>query len=336
MKKLNFKILPGLGLLLIIIMLAGCSKTTVTLVGNWIRRSDFEGDTRSSAVVFVINDIAYVGTGYNISEDKYLTDFWKYDPKVDFWQRVADFPGAGRSSAVAFTVNGKGYVGTGYDGTNTLNDFWEYDPINDSWKQVSNYGGTARYSAVAFSIGNYGYVGTGYDGSDEKDFWQYDPSKDTWTQIPSIGGSKRQGSVAFVLNDKAYVLTGVHNGSFLNDMWVLDPSLLGQDVSPWTEKAKLDANTSYTIVRQGASALVLNGEAYIAVGRQSAYTLTTWHYLQSTDTWEQKTSFEGTSREDAISFTANNRAYVALGKNSTLDFDDIWEWAPLQAENTND
>lgn len=309
-----------------------------TLWGNWIEKSDFEGTTRSSAVSFVIDDIAYVGTGYNSVEEEYYQDFWKYDPDLNFWQRVADCPGEGRSSAVAFSINGKGFVGTGFDGKDALGDFWMYNPVSDEWTRVSDFPGTPRYGAVAFSIAGRGYVGTGYDGSDTKDFWEYDPSMDQWLQIPSIGGSKRKNAIAFVFDNKAYVTTGIHNGFYEYDIWEFDPTQIELGEFPWSERRALDDESieDYIIVREDAVSFVMGDKAYLVTGKQSYYIQNVYEYDPLLDRWNEKTSFEGTSRADAISFTINGRSYVALGRNGTTFLDDIWEFKPNELEDEDD
>ena len=78
-----------------------------TLVGEWYKKSSYEGVARSGAVGFVIEGKAYVGTGYDGTN--WLTDFYQYDAEKNNWYKKANFPGAGRSAAVSFTVNGKGY-----------------------------------------------------------------------------------------------------------------------------------------------------------------------------------------------------------------------------------
>src|ERR1051325_8181556 len=85
------------------------------LLGNWIHSTDFDGNGRSEAVVFTINDRVYLGTGSSDSDR--FKSFWEYDVDKKYWVQKADFPGNARTSAVAFAVNGKGYVGTGFDGT---------------------------------------------------------------------------------------------------------------------------------------------------------------------------------------------------------------------------
>ncbi|GAB3660595.1 kelch repeat-containing protein [Echinicola sediminis] len=310
--------------LLAIISISSCvSDEEETSEGNWVRRSYFDGDNRSNAASFSIGDRAYIMGGY--TGDEYLSDFWAYNPEGDYWERKADFPGNSRSNAVAFEINGMGYVGTGYDGTDKLKDFWQYDPQTDSWKEVASFGGTARYDAVGFSLVGKGYIGTGYDGSEQKDFWQYDPQTDSWQQIISMGGAKRQGAAAFVIDDVAYVCTGINNGSYEFDLWALNGNTL-----EWTQKEDLDYDDDYTIYRTNACAFSIDGHGYISVGSQGSITGSTWEYHPSSDTWQEKTDFEGTFRTGASAFSVNNeRAFVLLGKSSSLRFDDIWELQPF-------
>src|ERR1700759_2705863 len=175
---------------LVTITFFSCGKTTISpfYPGDWARESSMSVISRSEAVSFVINNTAYVGTGWNGLITHY-NDFWKYDAANDSWTQVASMPaGTERSSAVAFSVNGKGYVGTGFDGNYYRNDFYQYDPVTDSWSQIVSLPGTPRYEAVAFGIGNLGYVGTGFGGDSAlRDFYQYDPSSDSWSSIEFNG-----------------------------------------------------------------------------------------------------------------------------------------------------
>jgi N-acetylneuraminic acid mutarotase len=316
--------------------LSGCSKDSssddTTLVGNWVRKGDFEGVARSEAVSAELNGKEYAGLGFDGTTR--LKDFWVYDPATDFWERKADFPGVARNSGVAFSAAGKIYVGLGFDGVNKLNDFWAYDPASNSWAQVANFGGSARYSAKAFSISDKGYVVSGYDGSQLKDFWKYDPLTNIWTQEVSPGGSKRSDAVVFVINNRAYLATGINNGSYINDFWMYNPEGGGT----WTEKTKIsnvsddDYDDDYTIVRSNAVAFSINGKGYITTGTNGSYTTTTWEYDPGTDRWTAKTGFQGTAREGAIGFNVGNRGFVALGRSSSYRFDDVRELSPDAAE----
>ena len=131
------------------ILSCGKGSTSTTVIGNWVNKSDFDGVARSEAVSFVINDTAYIGTGFDGTNR--LNDLWEYDAVKNFWIQKADFPGSARSSAVAFAAAGKGYVDR-FDGINKLKDMWQYDPVANSWIQKNDFAGSARYDAVAFGI----------------------------------------------------------------------------------------------------------------------------------------------------------------------------------------
>ncbi|MEP6749554.1 MAG: kelch repeat-containing protein, partial [Bacteroidota bacterium] len=300
-----------------------CTKNTDSssdLIGNWVRRSDFDGVARSEAVSFVIGDTAYIGTGYDGTVR--LNDLWKYDVDNNYWIQRATMPGTARSSAVAFNTSTKGYVTTGYDGLLKLKDTWEYTPATNSWAHKSDFGGSARVDAVAFGIADKGYVTTGNDGNDTKDFWQYDPASDTWTQKVSLGGSKREGAVAFVYKNQGYVVTGINNGLTVNDFWMYDPA-----VDKWAEKRFItnvstdtyDDNYGTTlIVRSNATAFVMNdksgtAKAYVCTGENGSILKTVWEYDFANDLWVQKTAWEGLERTGAISFGVKNRGFLGTG-----------------------
>jgi N-acetylneuraminic acid mutarotase len=311
------------------LFLSSCKKddTEEELVGNWVQVSDFEGVPRADAVAFSIGNKGYVGTGFDGSDR--LNDFWEYDPNLDFWQQKADFPGIERNGAVGFGTSSNGYVGLGYDGTEKLKDFYKYNPETNTWTAIAEFGGSARYGAVSFSINNIGYVGTGYDGNTLKDFWKYDPSGNSWTQIFSIGGSKRRDATSFVINGIAYVVTGVNNGSYVTDFWKYNPT-----DGLWTEMREIDNisdeeyDDSYDFKGIYGTGFTVGDKGYLACSGQGVVSNSVWEYDPSTDLWEEKYSFEGTSRIDAVSFTLNGRGFVTTGRSGSYYFDDIWEFHP--------
>jgi N-acetylneuraminic acid mutarotase len=329
-----------LGIVSVALMFGSCTKTTTTstILGNWIKRSDFEGVTRSEGISFTIGDKTYVGTGYDGTDR--LKDLWQYDPVQNFWIQKADLPGAARNSAVGFNISNKGYVGTGYDGLNRLQDFWEYDAASNSWTQKTNFSGSARYDAVGFGILDKGYISTGYDGNYLKDIWEFNPTANSWTQKVSMGGSKRSGATAFVYANKAYICTGANNGSSssINDLWVFDPAA----ETSWTEKRKISNISSdtydddYAIIRSNAVSFVMNDKAYVTTGENGSVLSDTWEYDFATDVWAKKTAFEGVARVGAIGFSVSNRGYVLTGRSSNTPFDDIREFFPTQEYEAND
>lgn len=336
------KLLTRLFFLLALCLAVGCQNEDEedVLLGDWGRKADFEGVSRSDATAFVINDTAYVGTGFtsSTSTDSRLSDFWKYNADQDNWYAIASFPGKARSKAVAFSVGGKGYVGLGTDGTNLLTDFWEYNPTSNSWKQVASFPLTkGRYGAVAFGIGNYGYVGCGNDGdNDQQDFYQFNPSTNAWVQVASIK-SKRVYPFVFVIDNVAYVGGGSNNGSYVASFFAYNPSS-----NTWSQKHSLypdgdDEETdaikdnddyNYNLQRTSPTAFAMGGRGYITTGTYSSVLNNTWQYNPLVDIWEQVDSFEGSAREATVGFTIKNLGYLATGRSGTSRFDDLWKFDP--------
>ncbi len=329
------------------LLITSCTKSDSSdddVTGNWIRRSDFEGVARSEGSSFVIGNMAYVTTGYDGTNR--LKDLWQYDPAQNSWTQKADLPGTARSSAVGFAIGDKGYIGTGYDNTATkLKDFWEYNSVTNAWLQKADFGGSARYDAVGFAISGKGYISTGYDGNYLKDLWEYTPgatSADpgTWAVKISMGGSKRAGAVAVVYNNRGYIFSGNNNGSStdVNDLWEFDPTA----ATPWTEKRKIsnasddDYDDNYAIIRSNGAAFVMNNKAYLVCGENGGLLATTWEYDFATDTWTNKTSFEGVAREGVIGFSVSDRGYILTGRSSSTLFDDIREFHPTEDYNSAD
>lgn len=308
-------------------LLAGCNQSAsgVSTLGDWTVKSELEGVARSGAASFVVNNIAYIGTGLNSSSER-LNDLWAYDPAKNAWTQKASLPGAPRNWGVGFAVGNQGFMGTGTNNEGTyLKDFWAYDVNANTWKQVADFGGTARYGATAFGIGNKGYVATGFDGNYLKDMWSFDPAANTWTKVASYGGGKRMGAVSFVIADKAYLGTGNNNNTLQKDWYVYDPA---QDV--WTQK--LDFITDQAnIARSYGVGFAIDGKGYVTLGEGTNSTVV-WQYLPETDTWASLATFEGTGRQYAVGFAINNKGYVTTGQSGSARFDDLWEFDPTVAQ----
>lgn len=190
---------------------------------TWSQKADFIGGARRQAVAFVIDNIAYVGTG--ISATGLKKDMYSYNPSTNTWTQLNDFGGTARKEAAAFTMGSLGYIGTGDDGV-MKNDFWEYNPTGDLWVQKANMPGLARKGAVGWGIFPNAYICTGedIDFTYTTDLWEYNYWLNTWTQRPSLPGPGRSNAVAFVLNGLGFVGTG-YNGVFLEDLYAFSPTL---------------------------------------------------------------------------------------------------------------
>lgn len=183
----------------------------------WTQKADFIGSARRQAVSFTINNIAYVGTGQDISG---LTkDFYKYDPLLNTWTQLNDFPGTARRQAVGFSMGAEGYIGTGDDGV-LKNDFWMYNAASDSWIQKANFPGTPRSGATGWGIFPTGFIATGEDINFDyrNDVWEYNYFGNVWVQRADFIGPGRKNAVSFVIDGIAFLGTG-YNGTFLDDFY---------------------------------------------------------------------------------------------------------------------
>jgi len=291
--------------------------------GTWTQKADFGGTARWCPVGFSIGTKGYVGVGYDL--DSMRSDFWEYDSGLNSWSLKANFGGSAREYSVGFAIGYKGYIGTGTPGF--MKDFWEWELVSNIWTQKADFGGTARHDAVGFSIGNKGYIGTGGDSdSSRSDFWEYDPTQNQWFQKANFGGGRRNYAVSFSIGTKGYIGTGGDGLSDKKDFWEYDPF---SDV--WTQKADLlgvarELSVGFSIGSRGyiGTGAFFNGVTWVGINDF-------WAWEQSTNTWTQKTDFNGSSRMGAIGFSIGISGYIGTGDDGvgmnhmTRDF---WEYKP--------
>lgn len=209
---------------------------------SWSQKASFIGSPRRQAVSFVIDKIAYVGTG--IDANGLQKDMYKYDPTSNLWTQLNDFGGSARKEAVGFSMGAQGYIGTGDDGVMT-NDFWQYDPITDSWAEKASFPGTARKGAVAWGQFPTGFICMGEDVGFNytNDLWEYNYFADAWVQRADYPGPGRSNAIVFISNDLAFVGTG-YSGQFQDDMYAyrkivgLEENTLNLDVNIYPNPAQ--------------------------------------------------------------------------------------------------
>ena len=356
----------------------------------WLHRPDFNGEARTGATSFVLRDRqtnkykGYLLTGWN--GFTLLNDFWRYNQEDSTWTQLQNFPGSKRMSAVAFTIKDTLYFGTGLINKSPLKataDFWKWTEAGggyNNWRQIDSLGiNQERYDGVGFSVKDddghtYGIVGLGKTtgtgkttGQYRKDFYYYRVDLDTpgapngraWQQIQPFIGSGRAGAVVGVLKNRAIIGAGDTAGIMLNDFYVLNPNVIGQDQSPWSG-LELAGNQELPPARTNAVAVALSYERYgntfnyfyFGTGKgkdengKTIYYNDWWRYDYITKKWKKMSDMRtindvADGREGAIAFPLYRdvvpwgnhwRAIVIGGNNDSLEYGnykkDVWEYLP--------
>lgn len=307
------------------------TSSTSAAAQTWTQKQSFPGAARNGSTAFVIDGYAYVGLGKD--DSRHYSDFYRYNPTQDSWDKIPDFPGGPRATAVSFVLNGKGYVGIGDTTTLFLSrvyykDFWCYDPQTNTWAKVADFGGSARSSAVSFAVEGKGYVGMGGDAGSTKpkDFWRYDPAGNKWESLGNAPMEARTSATAFALGGKGYVTGGVNavpNSTTLHsDVHEYDPM-----TNKWTRKVSADFSLLFT----GASAFVLNNEAYICYGTTAKMAKYNPSSNMVTDLGNPLQLGDG--RANPVAFAVNGKGYLMLGYQfatfQSYYTKECWEYAPL-------
>ena len=259
---------------------------------------------------------------------------FQYNAAANIWLEKASFKGEARQYAAAFSIEDKAYLVGGYGKSNVgLAEVWCYDGTMDTWIQKKDFPGGLRWGGFAFAIGVNGYFGCGTDTDTvHSDFWKYNPTTDTWSEIVGFGGNKRRDAASFTIGTNVYMGTGISNGSNHDDFWVFDTT-----TEVWTALGDLDdEDDDYDVRRNSAVGFSMNGLGYFATGSVAGASTSIWEYDPSSDVWEEKTDYEGATREDAIAFYNGIRAFVALGRTGSLYLDDNREFFPFEEEDEDD
>jgi len=125
---------------------------------TWAAKAPFIGAARAEAISFVIDNIAYVGTGYSTMT---ISDFYSYNPASNTWAAIAPLPGGGRNAGAGFSVCGYGYAGLS-GATHT--DFYQYDPTTNVWTAMDSYPGSGYAGTISASVNTIGDTAFGFVG----------------------------------------------------------------------------------------------------------------------------------------------------------------------------
>ncbi len=253
---------------------------------------DSRADARMSAVAFVMDDTAYVGTGIiNPYTNETTGDMWKWNQKYNFWYQIDSLPANNeRANAIAFSLvvddpmygkGPRGFIALGERKEGYLKkDLMYYEaradttgaPMGTSWRSIGTFLGGYRSEAVVSVIGNKAIVGSGIDenGNTHKDFFIYDPetgATGSWIGISAIPDTldcpPRANGVSFSLSYTRHLTGKTYNyfyfgtgrgtnGEFYNDWY-------GYDINEriWKRCSDIRDDKDIADKRQGAVAFDL-------------------------------------------------------------------------------
>ncbi|WP_299461311.1 IPT/TIG domain-containing protein [uncultured Microscilla sp.] len=220
---------------------------------TWTQKASYPGGKRTAPVVFVIDDIAFVGLGLDETKAE-KKDFWQYKPANNTWAQLTDFAGTYsiQGGEAAFSVGSSGFViksgsnelweislgvwgqknNLPFVSTKTafvINDvayivandrkLWKYNTNNDSWTGLKSFPEAVVLSGMV--INGKSYAATGSQSNYV--MWEYNPSTDTWSKKRGLSGSIKFPSYtdAFSINSKVYVREG---GFSRSSFWEFDPT----------------------------------------------------------------------------------------------------------------
>lgn len=261
---------------------------------------------------FVINDTAYVGTGFT---DQYEQSYWMFDPVTETWEQKADFPGQYQGFGKGFSANNHGYVMTH---TDPLGDFWKYDASNDTWTLLSAPTGGGNGFPAGFVANNSIYVhGGGQTGIKTDAFWKFDTQTETWSQL-ATGPDARTSAFGFAKDTVGFIGGGSGTSNqTLNDFWRYNiPS------NTWEQMQDLVIGT------REAVAVSHNGRLFYGGGLNGS-NLNTNHwveYLPGADTMVTRANLPGPIRSGAIALSAGNFIYFGTGYNGANNYNDWWKY----------
>jgi N-acetylneuraminic acid mutarotase len=279
---------------------------------EWKTLSPFVGTARDDGVAFVINGIAYAGTGREVGFG-YTNDFYKYDPSADEWTKIAPLPSVGRQYCGRFTIADTGYVVCGVSPDDYLQELWAYYPHNDSWEQKASFPGEARSSPVAFGAGGKAYVGTGREVNEYfGDFWEYNPKTDSWTQLADFAGGDRFEAIGMTIGPFAYVGLGrIEDRTFARDWWKFNP-----ENQEWIRMDDYPGRTRFY------SAEGSNGQSGIIAGGMSeeeVFLNEVYSYSPLTDEWRKIPDLPVVGIRGGFVFAIENAFHYATGLDDSIE-----------------
>lgn len=286
---------------------------------SWIPSENLPSNGIRFTAGFVINDTAYVGTGFT---DQYEESYWAFDPITETWEQKANFPGQYQGFGKGFSANNQGYVMTH---TDPLGDFWKYNANNDTWTLLPAPTGGGNGFPAGFVADNNMYVqGGGQTGVKTDAFWKFDTQTETWSQL-ATGPEARSNAIGFAKDTIGFIGGGSNaSNQTLNDFWRYNmPS------NTWEQMQNLVVGT------REAVSVSHQGRLFYGGGLNASNSSTNhWiEYLPGADTMVVRANLPGPIRSGAIALSAGNFIYFGTGYNGANNYNDWWKYQTNELTN---
>ena len=316
--NIKLKSYPGLGLLALKLLLAGCLAATAQGVGGFTPTGSLITARASHTATLLPNGQVLVAGGDDTFSGGSLSSAELYDPDAGVWSATGDLgiPDNARDSHTATLLpNGQVLVAGGYDYNGPLASAELYDPATGYWTSTGSLG-FARYSHTATLLTN-GKVlvagGIGDNGIlDSAEL--YDPATGFWTRTGSLGDARESDTATLLPNGQVLVAGGDDdNGDTFASAELYNPA-----TGVWSPTGSLGfARSSHT------ATLLANGKVLVAGGYygpwDSAVSASAELYDPATGAWAPTGSLAFARVGHAATLLPDGRVLVTGGDNSSTE-----------------
>jgi len=286
---------------------------------SWFQLPDFPGVERDDGASFVINDIAYCGSG--VVPFVALGDFYAFDLLSESWDTISPLPaGEERQYAAAFSDDSLGFLFGGFAG-NFLNDLWQYDPISDQWTQKTAMPSVGRGGAACFVIDSLAYIIGGKTDSAAAiaEVWTYNLYTDQWQQKADLPFGSRWRASASSNSSNGFLAFGLDSQLVFHDeVYRYDPNL--------------DQWQSLSVFPNGGRNYVkmhhFNGKLICIGGYDSSaqFLNEVWSYDLANTNWDSLPPIPSVGRRGGISFQSSSAIYYSTGLGANgVRFKESWK-----------
>ena len=184
---------------------------------SWTSKGTMPGRARVNACMIAYQGCLYVGLGFAgggaYNDDKYLRDWWRWNPATDKWDTLARYPDIATIAAVPYIVGDRIYAIYGASDCFTRALTW-YDVAGDSWyrEEDNHFRAQSGFKGAGAKVLDTYYYGLGYNSVNQNQWYRVDLLNDKWTKCTSLPGKGRTFSAYCASNRYIYVFGGRYFG----------------------------------------------------------------------------------------------------------------------------